>query len=172
MSRRMLKTVLVVSLSFNLAVVATVAVGYAIRENDSFSRPGEEGRVPIDDHGRQLSKSLGLSGEKAKCFEDVMARSSGEAAGIKSELQRERDDLFHLLQASSPDERAIMEKVGEISVLQGRLEKLLVKRLLDSRAVLEPEEDEKLLYLIRCSMRPGCIGKENCPYQKAKKAGE
>ena len=169
MSKRTLKAILVVSLAFNLAVVATVAVGYAVRDS---SQSDARGNVPIDDHGKQLSQCLGLSGEQAKCFEDVMTETSREAGEIKAELERERDDLFHLLQEKEPDEKAIMAKVGSISVLQGQLEKLLVKRLLDSREVLEPEEDEKLLYLIRCSMRPGCIGKENCPYGSEKEGSE
>lgn len=172
MSRRTLKAILVVSLAFNLAVVATVAVGYAIRETDSAGQAADGAKIPIDDHGKRLSKCIGLSGKQAKCFEDVMGSSSEEAGVIKTELEKERDDLFHLLQAREPDETAIMAKVEEISVHQGRLEKLLVQRLLDSRAVLSPEEDEKLLYLIRCSMRPGCIGKENCPYQNGKEVSE
>ena len=97
-----------------------------------------------------------------------MSGTSEEARGIKAELAKERDDLFHLLQDKEPDEQAIMAEVETIAALQGRLEKLLVQRLLDSRAVLSPEEDERLLYLIRCSMRPGCVGKANCPYQNGK----
>ena len=172
MSKRTLKAILVVSLAFNLAVVATVAVGYAIRESGSAGQTAGEGKIPIDDYGKYLSKGIGLSGKKAKCFEDVMAGTNEEADGIKTKLEKERDDLFHLLQVIEPDEQAIMEEVEAISILQGQLEKLLVQRLLDSREVLEPEEDARLLYLIRCSMRPGCVGKENCPYQKGKEKTE
>ncbi len=167
MSKRALKAILIVSLAFNLAVVATVAVGYAIRESEQPDKTAG-GKIPIDEHGKQLSKCIGLSGKQAKCFEEVMAGTSAEAGAIKTELEKERDGLFHLLLAKEPDEQTIMEKVDSISVLQGGLEKLLVKRLLDSREVLNPEEDERLLYLIQCSMRPGCVGKENCPYQKGK----
>ena len=172
MSKRTLKALLVVSLAFNLAVVATVAVGYAIREADSADQTADGAKIPIDDHGKRLSKCIGLSGKQAKCFEDVMGGSSVEAGIIKAELEKERDDLFHLLQDKEPDEKAIMMKVESVSVHQGRLEKLLVQRLLASRAVLSPEEDEKLLYLIRCSMRPGCVGKANCPYQNGKEGSE
>jgi Spy/CpxP family protein refolding chaperone len=171
MSKRTLKAILVVSLAFNLAVIATVAVGYAIREADTAGQAAG-GKIPIDDHGKRLSKCIGLSGKQAKCFEDVMSGTSEEARGIKSELEKERDDLFHLLQDKEPDEKAIMAEVETIAALQGRLEKLLVQRLLDSRAVLSPEEDERLLYLIRCSMRPGCVGKANCPYQNGKEGSE
>ena len=171
MSKRTLKAILVVSLAFNLAVIATVAVGYAIRESGTAGQAAG-GKIPIDDHGKALSKCIGLSGKQAKCFEDVMGGTSEEARGIKTELESERDDLFHLLQEKEPDDQAIMAKVESISVLQGRLEKLLVQRLLDSRKVLTPEEDEKLLYLIRCSMRPGCVGKVNCPYQNGKEGSE
>jgi len=172
MSKRTLKAILVISLAFNLAVVATVAVGYAIREADSAGQAADDVKIPIDDHGKRLSKCIGLSGKKAKCFEDVMTGTSEEAGLIKAELEKERDDLFHLLQEKEPDEQAIMAKVEKISVHQGRLEKLLVKRLLDSREVLEPEEDEKLLYMIRCSMKPGCVGIANCPYQNGKEGSE
>jgi Spy/CpxP family protein refolding chaperone len=167
MSKRALKAFLVVSLAFNLAVVATVAVGYAVRES-ALSDLKADRKIPIDDHGKYLSKCIGLSDKQAKCFEEVMAGTSEEAAAIRAQLEEERDDLFHLLQAKEPDENSIMMEVDSISVLQGQLEKLLVKRLLDSRTVLSPDEDERLLYLIRCSMRPGCVGKENCPYQKGK----
>ncbi len=168
MSKRTLKAILVVSLAFNLAVVATVAVGYAIREVDV----ADGGKIPIDDHGKHLSKCIGLSGKQAKCFEDVMAGTNKEADEIKVELEKERDDLFYLLQVLEPDEQAIMTKVESIAAHQGVLEKLLVQRLLDSRKVLLPDKDAKLLYLIRCSMRPECVGKENCPYQKGKEEAE
>ncbi len=171
MNKRTLKAILVVSLAFNLAVVATVAVGYVVRDSGTSGQSVGEGEIPIDDHGKRLSKCIGLTGKKAKCFEDVMAGTSEEASKIKAELEGERNDLFHLLQTKEPDEQAIMARVESISVLQGQLEKLLVKRLVDSRAVLEPEEDARLLYLIRCSMRPGCIGEENCPYSKTEKEG-
>jgi Spy/CpxP family protein refolding chaperone len=171
MSRKTLKAVLIVSLTFNLAVFATVAVGYALKGSSSTGMP-TDARIPIDDHGRHISRCIGLSGKQAKCFEDVMTGTSEEAEAIKAELEKERDDLFHLLQEQEPDEQAIMARVHSISVHQGRLEKLLVKRLLDSREVLSPEEDERLLYLIRCSMRPGCVGKANCPYQNGKEGSE
>ncbi|MDD3643704.1 MAG: periplasmic heavy metal sensor, partial [Candidatus Krumholzibacteria bacterium] len=118
-----------------------------------------------DDHGRHLSRCIGLSAKSAKCFEDAMAASSDEAKKVKAELDRHRERLFHLMQADRPDEERIMREVDSIAGLQGDLEKLLVKRLLDSRSVLDPDEDERLMYLIRCSMRPGCVGKEKCPYQ-------
>ena len=73
------------------------------------------------------------------------------------------------LQAEKADREAIAASVDRISVLQGKLEMLLVMRVVDSREVLSPEEDERLLYLIRCSMKPGCVGKENCPAQKKRK---
>jgi Spy/CpxP family protein refolding chaperone len=167
MSKKTLKAILIVSLVFNLAVVATVAVGLVINGTSDSA-----GTIPIDDHGRHISKCIGLTGKQAKCFEDVMAGTSEEAKGIKAQLNRERDVLFHLLQADEADRGAIEASVERISTLQGRLEMLLVMRLVDSREVLSPDEDERLLYLIRCSMKPGCVGKDNCPAQKGKEGSE
>jgi Spy/CpxP family protein refolding chaperone len=171
MSKRALKTALIISLVFNLAVVATVAVGLARRESEAPSKVEGE-RIPIDDHGRHISKCIGLSGKKAKCFEEVMTGTSMEVSKIKADLEKERGDLFSLLQAEEPDEQAIMGKIESISVLQGRLEKLLVKRLIDSREVLDPEEDERLLYLIRCCIRSECKGHNICPIKSGKEGSE
>ncbi|MCK4549553.1 MAG: periplasmic heavy metal sensor [Candidatus Krumholzibacteria bacterium] len=173
MSKRSLKAILVVSLAFNLAVVATVAVGLVSRDGKTGnSALKKDADIPIDDHGRQLSESLGLSGEQARCFEQVMAEKSDKAKKIREKLEKERQDLFHLLQEKTPDEQAIMARVDSIAGLQGDLEKFLVKRLIDSRMVLSPEEDERLLYFIRCSMSPGCIGKDKCSYTVKKDGSE
>ena len=173
MSKRSLKAILVVSLAFNLAVVATVAVGLASRDgNRGSSALQKDADIPVDDHGRHLSECLGLSGEQARCFEQVMTEKSDEAGKVKLELEKERKDLFQLLLEKEPDELAIMARVDSIAALQGDLEKLLVKRLIDSRMVLSPEEDERLLYFIRCSMSPGCIGKDKCSYTIEKEGSE
>ena len=102
----------------------------------------------------------------------MMAEKSDKAAKIKVELEKERSNLFHLLLEEEPDEQAIMARVDSIAGLQGDLEKVLVKRLIDSRLVLSPEEDERLLYFIRCSMSPGCIGKDKCSYTIEKEGSE
>ena len=166
MSKRTLKAILVVSLAFNLAVIATVAVGLAVRDSGTSGQSISDRETPIDDHGKQLSQCIGLSGEQAKCFEDVMAETSEEASKIKTELEKERKALFHLLQAKEPDEQAIMARVESISVLQRKADSK------ENRAVLEPEEDARLLYMIRCSMSPGCVGKEKCLYKTKKEGSE
>lgn len=168
MSDRILRGALIVSLAFNLAVVATVAAGWAVRGGPpEQAASGSAGSgAPIDDHARELSRCIGLTGKSAKCFENAMTASSAEAREAKIQLERHRERLFHLMEARQPDEERIMSEVDEIAALQGELEKLLVRRLLDSRSVLSPDEDERLMYLIRCSMRPGCVGKQTCPYGK------
>lgn len=169
MNDRILKAALIVSLAFNLAVAATVAAGWASR-GEAPARTagaGDGARMPIDDHGRHLSRCIGLSARSAKCFEDAMTASSAEAKKVKADLELHRERFLRLIESDRPDEERIMKEVEAIALRQGELEKLLVKRLLDSRSVLEPDEDERLMYLIRCSMRPGCVGEKKCPYRNS-----
>jgi uncharacterized membrane protein len=169
MSRNSLKAVLVVSLVFNLTVVATVAVGLVVHHRPVTEHAEE---MNIQDHGRHISRCIGLSEKRAKCFEAAMAGTSDEAMKIKTELDREREVLFFLLQADQTDREALKSSVERISALQGKLEILLVMGLVDSRQVLEPDEDERLLNLIRCSMKPGCAGMDKCPAQNRKEGSE
>ena len=173
MSKRTLKSVLIISLAFNLAVAAVVVHGLALRERACAppAAPAAAARIPLAEHGRQLSRCLGLSGQSAARFEEVMSASNAEAKAVKREIESARGDLFRLLEQRGVEEQQLMAEVERISVLQGRLEKLLVKRLIDSRSVLRPEEDARLMNMIRCSLRTECLPAERCPHQNGFKDG-
>jgi hypothetical protein len=174
MSNKMIKSILIVSLVFNTAVIATVAVGWIVRDRTDGTRSteGRNREIPIHEHGARLSKCIGLSGKRAECFMSAMAESVEEAGAIRGELEEARIEFYRLIHEEQPDREAILSKVEEISILQGKLEKILVERILDSRDVLDHEEEQKLLNLIRCSTRPGCMDTFHCPGYGKRKEGE
>ncbi len=166
MNNRGIKIMLVVSLAFNLSVLGTLAVGKAMRSvtERRAERAGSYSKDTFEVKSTRLAKCIGLSGEKTKKFSELLSQSTDEEKALRKELASAREGLVVLLHENNPDEAVVMGKVDEISLLQGELEKRLVKRVLRSREILTDEENEKLLNLIRCSMRPGCCPKrDDCP---------
>jgi Spy/CpxP family protein refolding chaperone len=165
MDRNSLKIALVLSLAFNIAVIGAFAYGFARRSaSGGFGPP--HGDLPPDAFGRRCSRfarQIGIPAERAARFSRTMADTSGGMRDERANLQRARGELVELMGAAEPDEKAIMAKVDEISVIQGRLEKRLIHRALGARATLSPKERERFMRMIRirCSPPDSCVPK--CP---------
>jgi len=148
------KVILVLSLAFNIAVLGTVAFGWIQRAGLREMIPVEESRNHIKRRSRHLAKRIGLPDEKARHFERIMHASSEETLELRKRLGDAREELMSLLWQEEPDSNRVMEKVEEIAVLQGEMEKLLVSRLLDTHSILDREERAKFLRFIGRRMGP------------------
>lgn len=156
MSRDSLKIALVFSLVFNLAVIGAFVYGVARRCGQEDCRPTFAG-TPPDSFGvgcRRFARGIGLPRERAARFSHLMANSSGEMPELRERLQKARRELVELISAPTPDEKAVMAKVDEIAAIQGEFEKRLIARLLSANTILQPEERERLMSLIRCRCMP------------------
>lgn len=151
MRRDGLAIALVVSLAFNAAVLGAFAYGSLRRPRPPEYCPAPAARAPepFGAHGRRIARHIGVPRERMMHFVRVMEDSSSETAGVRGELRRVRGELIALIEASEPDEGAIMAKVEEVSRLQGDLEKRVVGRLLHARTVLTGEERARFMHLIR-----------------------
>lgn len=150
-----LKIALVVSLAFNLAVLAALTYGW-VRQHPR----GVEQRMfrkdrhgPFRGRGRRFARHLNLSSEKTERLEAIFDESHGEAEVFREELHKARGELIDLLREDEPDEGTVMEKVQEISRLQGELEKVLIRGLLRTHAILDQEERERLSHLLMRRMK-------------------
>ncbi len=155
------KALIVVSLVFNAAVLGTLAFGVVHRAGfrrrmHVTHRPPE---LPFEARCRHLAKHMKLPCDKAECFEMMMMESNEQADELKGSLAQARDELIELLSMEEPDRDAVMDKVEEISALQGGLEKLLVQRLLQTYTILDHEERIKFLNLLKRRMSPACPGR-------------
>jgi Spy/CpxP family protein refolding chaperone len=159
MSRDSLKIALFLSLAFNLAVIGAFVYGFVRRPATECFGPPEAGAPPDSFGGncRRFARQIGLPRERAARFSHVMADSSGEMRELRERLQEARRELVGLIGASTPDEKTVMAKVDEISAIQGELEKRLIARLLSVNTILQPEERERVMRLIRCRCMP-CPG--------------
>lgn len=165
MSRDNLKIALVLSLVFNVAVLGAFAYGL-IRGigSDRFGQP--PGCGPGDPFGRhtaRFARQMGIPRERAMHFSRLMADSTEGMRDLRTDLQQARGELVALIGASEPDEKAIMAKVDEISVLQGQLERKLIHRVLGASSTLRPRERERLMRVIRVRCGGCDSGVPECP---------
>jgi Spy/CpxP family protein refolding chaperone len=156
MSRDSLKIALVLSLAFNLAVIGAFVYGFVRSPAPECFVPPPPG-APADSFGGRCShfaRQIGLPRDKAARFSRLFTNSSDEMLELRGRLQEARTELVELISVPTPDEKMVMAKVDEISAIQGELEKRLITRLLSVNAILQPEERERLMYLIRCRCMP------------------
>ncbi len=157
MNNGKLKVALIISLVFNFAVLGAFAFAWVRHSTPRRFRIvcKEECDRPFAERFQRLSKHIGLPEEKAQRIEEIMTESQEKADELKTALREKRMELADLLHADDPNESVVMAKVDEISTLQGELERLLVQRLLRVHSVLDKEEREKFMKLIRRKMVPG-----------------
>ena len=139
------KALLILSLVFNLAVLATITYHWTTisRGRDlRVKRPGRE--ATIGHRCRRLASRLDLPPEKSERFEEIMTASEEESRAVRTRLHEARGELLGLMWESEPREEAILGKIDEVVELQGELERILVRRLLEARSILDPDEAMRL----------------------------
>ena len=139
------KALLILSLVFNIAVLATIALQWTSMsrmKNLHIRRPDRE--ASIGRRCRRLASRLDLPRGKSDRFEEIMTGSEEEAQAIREQLHETRGELLGLMWESEPREEAVFAKVDEVVALQGKLERILVQRLLEARSILDPDEAMRL----------------------------
>jgi Spy/CpxP family protein refolding chaperone len=151
MNSNKLKVALIISLVFNLAVVAALVVGWHRRPHRDY-----RGRIHREvreeawvRRARRLAHHLQLSDEKAERLDSIGGVHSEEVSEIRTQLRQARKELFSLFEQEEASDEDILQKVNEISELQSELEVQLVKKLIAIRSILSPEERERFLQLMK-----------------------
>jgi len=159
MSKNKLIIFLVVSLAFNMAVLAVFA----------FHRLGEEseGSVYCDHQQcRMFARNFGLHPSRVDRFATEMSRFREDEIRLRGRIREARMDLMGLFQSSSPDSAKIIKQVDQISELQGELEKIMIRRLLRVNSVLSDSERVKFHRILMHRMRG-----ERHPHPRGRKIG-
>ena len=158
MSSWKLKAALIISLSFNVAVLGTIAVLWRYhsarnRTADTLPcNPEETCRI----RSQYLAQGIGLCDSKTVHVELEMLKSHTFEEKVRKNIDRERNGLLMLFHEASPDTLEIMKRVERISVLQGDLEKAIVRKLIRSHSILDPEERQRFMVFIGCDPNHGC----------------
>ena len=126
---------------FTVAVAALATACWA-----QGAGPGGGGgpRGPRGPRHEAIAKELGLTPDQTARLEKLRVDFQKARIQQRASTQIARLDLRQLMQASTVDEKAVMAKVHELSDLQAAGLKARVEHMLAMRAVLTPEQREKL----------------------------
>lgn len=149
------KAIIIISLTFNVAVVCALVFGMVYHARSDGQLPYRDEGVPGRTRGMHLGRRMGLPPDKMREVGHIFDELRDESEELQEKLGTARGELVDLIHAEEPDESAVMKKIEEISAIQGELEKLLVRRLLRVNNILDPEERERFLQLLRRRMHPG-----------------
>jgi Spy/CpxP family protein refolding chaperone len=93
---------------------------------------------------RKFMKKLGLDSQQIKKIDDLTYRADREKLDIHHEIEKNRLDLEQLMSAEKPNEAAIFSTLEKISALELKMKKNRIGLMLKVRAILTPEQWEKL----------------------------
>lgn len=153
MWRKARPIVLAVSIALNVALLSTWAAhaipNHLRGEPDAEAPTQQEIWCP-------LHRELGVTMEQWREIEPRLVEFHEKAQENCQRLQGLRDELLDLLAAPQQDMEAIRAKQEEILKGQGRMQELVLGRLLDEKKALTPEQQARLFSMIR--RRMGCPG--------------
>jgi len=124
-----------------------------------FGHRGGDRMLAMLDNDR-VRTALGLSDEQANRLRQVMVEAEKSALKTRADLGVRRIELRELMRADQPDRDAGMKKVQEISDLRGQMMKQRIESLLASKAILTPEQQQKIRAFMHRRGQEGFRGRE------------
>ena len=120
----------------------SLAGGLALSVTASARPPGPGG----DRLGRLESRveALDLDGESRTAIYAILDEARVNQREVRSQLREAREDLRTLLEQEEPDEAAVMEQAEVIGALRTERRKQGLRTFLAVRALLTPEQRERL----------------------------
>jgi Spy/CpxP family protein refolding chaperone len=101
-----------------------------------------------------LADRLGLEGEARRRFLDIQRRAFETMRAERQRMLAARAALRRELTAAAPDRARIDSLLAEAGAAQAALERSLVSSLLESRALLDPEQQRLYLRFVEERLRP------------------
>jgi len=103
---------------------------------------------------------LGLEDPQVERLRQIVLETEKANVKIRAEIEVRRIELREALRADKPDRDEILKKVQEISDLRGEMMKHNVEAILAAKAVLSPEQQRKVFFLIENRYEGGPVGEE------------
>jgi len=148
MRSKWLSIVLVLSLAVNAGVLATMAYHYF--RNDSVVPPAPCPMSPGDSH---LYQSLGLSDLQLSKMEPLAQEFHGQLAKLGTAVEEKKESLVKLLSQKDVDPAKIEGLRKEMAGIQDEIQKEVITHIMDSKKILDAEQQQRFFDLMRQSMR-------------------
>jgi Spy/CpxP family protein refolding chaperone len=138
------KIALAVSLAFNLSFLVAAGVFYH-QKNEYWVSPFGA-KVPRD---RFMFEELSLKADQIKILRENATLFHEQVDRKRQEIAAKRKDLLRLLRANAPDTASIHAVLARISRIQEGLERMVTAHILQQKAVLDRQQQDRFLDLIQ-----------------------
>ena len=150
MRRNFWRFVLAISLALNFSFLITV--GYMhFKQSQYWTTPFggkiEKNRFPFEGLSLQ-PEQMGKMKERALSFRR-------EVDEKRNAIAEKRKKLFMLIRTDQPETPAIDATINEMSLMQQNLQKSIVQHILETKSLLNKEQQKKFLDLIENTMHRG-----------------
>jgi len=156
MKNNHLKFALAVSLLLNLTVFATAGYRYYAQSRMWVSPFGK-----VMDKDRFLFEELSLKPEQLTAMKNKSIPFRAEINRRRQEIDAQRKELIALMRLQAPDTRAIAVTIKEISGKQEEMQRMIAGHMLEIKASLDADQQQKFLDLIERNMVGS--GQMTCP---------
>ena len=109
--------------------------------------PRVEGRQPPVI--RRMADSLGLEGEKRAAFTEVQRTFFEQTLAARSRMARLQREIRLEVTSDAPDRAALDQLLVELSTAHTDLERAFVTNLLDSRELLDGDQEQRFMHFLR-----------------------
>ena len=145
-----LKYLLLVSLLLNLTFLATV--GYRSYQQRSYWTSPFGARMPRD---RFLFEDMALAPQQVEAMKKRTIPFRAELDRRRDQITGKRKELLAFMRRDTPDLSAIRALIAEISAMQEEMQYLVAAHMLEVKAMMTKEEQQRFLDLIENVMSKG-----------------
>lgn len=130
-------------------IVGLLVLGSALAasgEPTNTSGSAPQGKEPGRHAGGKMSRlaqELGLSDEKAAALKALVFENRKKLVQLKADRDLAKMDLEQLLEADTPDEKAVLQAVDKMGQIHSDMARLRVRALLEMAKALTPEQRAK-----------------------------
>ncbi len=149
--------VLLLSLGLNLGFFASRVVqqrasrtadsGDAATEASAEDQVRRDGRMPR--FVRRMADELDLEGERREAFIEIQRTFFEQTIDARGRMARLQDAIRREITSASPDRQVLDEMLTELSAAHRDLERAFVTNLLDSRELLDGDQERRFMRFLR-----------------------
>ncbi|MEM7582239.1 MAG: periplasmic heavy metal sensor [Acidobacteriota bacterium] len=98
---------------------------------------------------QRMANELGLEGEKREAFIEVQRNFFEQTIAARRRMAEVQLEVRREILSSEPDRRELDALLNELSAAHTHLERAFVNNLLDSRQLLDPEQERRFMRFMR-----------------------
>ena len=154
MKRWWLMIALLLSVGINVGILATLAFqSRSPAKEATVEPPDRSAEAPREEREpriiRRMADELRLEGEKRAAFTQIQRTFFEQTLAARSRMARLQREIRAEVTATDPDRDALDQLLVELSAAHTDLERAFVINLLDSRELLDGEQERRFMHFLR-----------------------